>query len=195
MPPHPRLSQLVSIVKRILVIGSGGAGKSVLARRITVATGLPLIHLDALYWHPGWVETPKDEWARVVAELITRDAWVMDGNYSGTLDARLRACDVVIFLDYPRWQCVWGVIERRLRFTLGENRTDVPSNCPERLTWEFLRWIWDYPTRTRPKVLEKLRAAAAEKRVVILRSRAEAERFIASLGALPATAGTGPSPA
>lgn len=51
-----------------------------LARRIAAATGLPLIHLDALYWHPGWVETPKDEWARVVAELVTRDAWVMDGN-------------------------------------------------------------------------------------------------------------------
>lgn len=89
---------------------------------------------------------------------------------------------------------MWGVVERRLRFGLGEVRPDIPSDCPERITWEFLRWTWDYPTRTRPKVIEKLRAAAAEKRVVILRSRAEAERLVASLGALPGKIGPGPSP-
>ena len=94
-------------MRRILLIGAGGSGKSVLAARIAAQSGLPLIHLDALFWKPGWVETPRDEWKRIVEELIQRDAWVMDGNYGGTLDLRLAACDTVLFLDFPPIVCLW----------------------------------------------------------------------------------------
>ena len=72
-------------MKRVLVIGSGGAGKSTFATRLGARLGLPVIHLDRVYWQPGWVETPKDEWLRKVEEMCAADAWVMDGNYSGTL--------------------------------------------------------------------------------------------------------------
>lgn len=71
-------------MRRVLVIGCGGAGKSTLARQLGEATGLPVIHLDAHYWRPGWVETPKETWRAAVDELIAADAWIMDGNYSGT---------------------------------------------------------------------------------------------------------------
>src|ERR1051326_8693301 len=92
------------------------SGKSVLATRIAAQTGLPLIHLDALFWKPGWVETPRDEWRRTVEELVEGDAWVMDGNYGGTLDLRLAACDTVLFLDFPPIVCLCRVLKRRVQF-------------------------------------------------------------------------------
>jgi len=167
-------------MRRVLVIGSGGAGKSTLAARIAARAGLPLVHLDALYWHRGWVETPKAEWARVVGELAARDAWVMDGNYGGTLPDRLQACDTVIFLDLPRVVCAWRVTRRWLRYR-GRTRPDMAEGCDERMTWEFLRWIWTFPRRRRPEVLRQLAALDAGQRVVILRSAADVARFVAAL--------------
>jgi adenylate kinase family enzyme len=169
-------------VQRVLVIGSGGAGKSTLAVRLGERTGLPVVHLDRLYWRPGWVPTPRDEWPRTVAALLARDRWVMDGNYGGTLDQRLRACDTVVFLDLPRAVCAWRVVGRALRFR-GRSRPDMGEGCPERVTYEFLRWIWHYPRRARPEVLRKLAALAADKTVVVLRSDAEVERFVGGLRA------------
>jgi adenylate kinase family enzyme len=168
-------------VRRVLVIGSGGAGKSTFALRIGERLGLPVIHLDRLYWRAGWIETPKHEWATTVERVIADDAWVIDGNYGGTLAARLAACDTVVFLDLPRIVCAWRVVRRAMRFR-GRSRPDMSPGCPERLTWEFLRWVWDYPRRTRPQVLREIASRAAERRVVVLRSRAEVARFIDTLG-------------
>ena len=167
------------IVRRVLVIGSGGAGKSAFARRFGARTGLPVIHLDASYWRAGWEPTPRDEWQEVVRELVARDAWVMDGNYGGTLDARLAACDTVIFLDLPRLVCLWRVVRRWARHR-GGTRPDMAPGCDEQLSLEFLRWIWGYPTRQRPGVLRRLSALSAERRVVVLRSTADVERFLAA---------------
>ena len=167
-------------MRRVLVIGSGGAGKSTLARGIAERTGLPLVHLDACYWRAGWVEPPADEWVATVARLTAGDAWVMDGNYGGTLDARLAACDTVVFLDLPRLVCLWGVVRRGLRYR-GRTRPDLPDGCPEQLSWEFVAWIWTYPRRRRPGVLARLRGLAGERRVVILRSRRAARGWVESL--------------
>src|SRR4051812_11836598 len=97
-------------MRRVVVIGSGGAGKSTLARRIGERLGLPVIHLDAEHWQSGWIEPSKEEWARRVSELVKADAWVIDGNYGGTMDSRLAACDTAIFLDLPRSLCVVRVV-------------------------------------------------------------------------------------
>lgn len=166
-------------MRRVLLIGSGGAGKSTVARRLGAATGLPVVHLDARFWRPGWTPTPRDEWRRTVATLVAGDAWVMDGNYGGTLDLRLAACDTVVFLDLPRLVCLRRVVARALRHA-GRTRPDMAPDCPERLTLEFVRWVWRYPRRQRPAVLRRLAAAAeAGTRVVVLRSDAEVERFLA----------------
>ena len=165
-------------MQRVLVIGSGGSGKSTLAARIAARTGLPLIHLDQLYWRSGWVATPANEWTRNVQELAARASWVMDGNYGGTLDLRLAACDMVVFLDVPRLRCLWRVLWRWMRHR-GRSRPDMAPGCTERLDMEFVRWIWTYPQRRRPGVLAKV--AAAGKPLAILRSSADIDSFVASL--------------
>lgn len=167
-------------MKRVLVIGSGGAGKSTFARRLGERLGLEVIHLDRVYWRPGWVEPPKDEWRRKVEELCARESWVMDGNFSGTLELRLAACDTAIFLDLPRAVCLWRVLKRRLMY--GDTpRPDMAEGCREKFDLKFMRWVWAYPVRSRPKVLALLDRLADDKRVVRLRSSAEAERFLAGV--------------
>ena len=167
-------------MKKILVIGSGGAGKSTFARRLGERLGLPVIHLDRVYWRAGWVEMPKDEWRRTVEELCARDTWVMDGNYSGTLDVRLEACDTVVFLDLPRTVCTWRIIKRSWRYR-GASRPDMGEGCREQLNKDFLLfllWVWNYPRRSRPKILERLEKFSGSKKIHILRSSAEAESFL-----------------
>ena len=167
-------------MRRVLVVGSSGAGKSVFATRLAERTGLPLIHLDAIYWSPGWVKTPKDEWMRTVDGLLARDAWVMDGNYAGTMDRRLAACDTVVFLDLPRTVCLWRAIKRRIVFH-GRSRPDMTEGCNERLSWQFIQWIWEYPGKRRPGMLAKLSALRPGQRAIVLRSTAEIETFLRTL--------------
>ncbi|HEX7957054.1 MAG TPA: DNA topology modulation protein, partial [Pyrinomonadaceae bacterium] len=172
-------------MKRVLLVGSGGSGKSTLARRLGARLGLEVIHLDKLYWLPGWVEPPKEVWEKKVEELCARRAWVMDGNYSGTLEQRLAACDTAVFLDLPRALCLWRVLKRAVLYRRG-GRPDVAEGCPESFNLEFFLWVWNYPERSRPKVLKLLEKHAHEKRIVRLRSRAEVEKFLAQLEEGPA---------
>lgn len=168
---------------RILIVGPSGAGKSTLARRLGARLGLPVIHLDAYYWRAGWREPAAEEWGAQVAELVARDAWIMEGNNSGPLTERMAAADTIVFLDLPAWRCVAGVYVRWWK-TRGREREDLAPGCPETLPEPtFLTWIyWDYPRRSRPRLLALL--AASGKPVVTLRSRAEAERYVRSLAPL-----------
>lgn len=168
-------------MQRILVIGCGGAGKSTLSRQLGARLGLPVLHLDAFYWRPGWVESGSGDWARQVAELIRREAWVMDGNFAGSLPERLAACDSVVFLDMPRWRCLWRVFWRVLRHH-GEVRPDMAEGCPEQLDWTFVRWVWNFPRDVRPRLLELLaQAEAGGTRVFRLRTPLQVRRFLQSL--------------
>ena len=164
-------------MQRVLVIGSGGAGKTTFSMQLGAATGLPVVHLDALHWRAGWTAAPKDEWLQIVDEIVARDAWIMDGNYGGTLERRLAACDTVIFLDLPRLVCLQRVVRRALRYR-GRTRPDMAPDCPERLNFEFVQWIWQYPRKRRPDILRRLDAVRGEKRVVILGSTHAVERFL-----------------
>lgn len=165
-------------MKRVAIIGSGGAGKTTMARALSEHTGLPVVHLDKLYWKPGWTPTPHDVWQQHHHQLLAQDSWIIDGNYGATMELRLSAADTVIFLDTPRLLCLWRVLKRSLerRFS-SRQATDVPEGCPERLTHEFLRWIWNYPKSRRPALLQKL-SSLKGKRVVRLRSRREVATFL-----------------
>ncbi len=164
-------------VRRIAIIGPGGTGKSTLARELGGLLGIAPVHLDALYWRPGWVEPPRDEWRALVQELTRGERWILDGNYSGTLDLRLAAADTVIFLDLPRVRCLWRVLSRWLRFR-GRPRPDMAPGCAERLTWDFVTWIWTFPSRRRPEILRQLDACRDSTRIVHLRHPTDVRRFL-----------------
>jgi adenylate kinase family enzyme len=164
-------------MKKVLVIGSGGAGKTTFSKQLAARTELPVIHLDQLFWHPGWVKTPDEEWDRLIAELCARDSWIMDGNYGRTLARRVEAADTIIFLDLPRWVCTWRIVKRQIRYA-GRIRPDSAPGCPERLTWEFVRWVWTYPGRRRPDIMRRLDAVRATKHIVILRSEREIRELL-----------------
>jgi adenylate kinase family enzyme len=164
-------------MNRILVIGSGGAGKSTFARALGELLDLPVIHLDRLYWKAGWEKPSKAEWARIVDRETGKARWIMDGNYGGTLPQRLKRCDAVILLDIPRWTCLWRVAKRLVKYR-GRHRPEMAPGCHERFDWEFIRWIWNYPEKSRPAKLALLSATSADQRVVILGSTGEVRRFL-----------------
>ena len=165
------------MMQKVLVIGCGGSGKSTLARGIHEKTGLELISLDKEYWHAGWVETPPDKWKVKVKELITGENWVMDGNYGGTMDIRIKAADTIIFLDRPTNVLLWRTIKRSLT-GLGKVRQDMPDGCPERLQWSFIQYVKNYNKTRRPAILKKLQKIENEKSVVILRNDQECSTFL-----------------
>lgn len=166
-------------MKKILIIGSGGAGKSTFSRRLSELTGIEVFHLDKLHWKPDWVEPSKDEWRKTVENLVEKDSWILDGNFGGTIDLRLKKCDTAILLDVPRTICFYRVLKRRLKYR-GTNRPDMTEGCNEKVDLEFLGWIWNYPKKNKPQIEEKLKRYETEKCVIRLRSKRETENFFAN---------------
>jgi adenylate kinase family enzyme len=142
-------------MRRVAIIGSSGSGKSTLAVRLGKITGLPVVHIDAISWLPNWVERDHAELDRILVDEIARDRWIIDGNYSRTMPARLAAADTVIWLDFSRWVCLWRVVKRRIMYH-NQTRPDLGGECKEKLDWEFLAWVWNYPTRSRGRTIQRL---------------------------------------
>lgn len=165
-------------MRRIAVLGSSGSGKSTLARQLGEILGLPVVHMDVLFWRPGWVEAPEEEWRTLHDEAVRGDAWIIDGNYSRTWETRLPRADTIVFLDLPRWRCLWRVLWRRVRYA-GRTRPDMAPGCPEKVDREFLAWVWQWHAQHRPRHLAALREYGREKDVVILRSPREVRAFLA----------------
>ncbi len=138
-------------MKRVLVIGCCGAGKSTFSRKLREITGLPLYPLDRYYWKPNWVEPDKSEWERVVTRLIARDEWIIDGNYSGTLEMRINRSDTVIWLDFPRLLCLLRAL-KRIAFSGRNERPDMADGCEERFELEFLQYVWNFRRDKGPKL-------------------------------------------
>lgn len=166
-------------MRRVLVIGPGGAGKSTFATRLGEQLQIEVKHLDRYYWQPGWVKPAPDEWLKTVESLVSEESWIIDGNYSGTLDLRLKSCDTIIFLDLNRFVCMWRILKRLFRYR-QETRPDMAEGCYEKIDLEFVSWVWNYSRRSRPKVIRLISECAETKQIVWLNSRAEVEKFLAS---------------
>lgn len=145
-------------MKRVLVLGSGGSGKSTFARKIAEKTGLPLYHLDALFWKPGWVQPKPEEWKKTVSDLVEQEHWIIDGSYGGTLELRVPRADYIFYLDTPNWRCVWNILKRRIKYAkvFGRARPGMAAECPEKISFSFLTWVWFYPRKNKPKVLASI---------------------------------------
>ena len=164
--------------RRLLILGSPGAGKSTLARQLAEETGLPLVHLDQLYWQPGWVEPERAEWlAQLRAELV-KPAWIMDGNYGATLELRLQYADAALVLDYSMPLCVIRALKRMLR-TRGRVRSDMGRDCPERFDLEFLAYIVRFRREQRAQLLRAVHAFPGRKLILASpRKMEEVHRFL-----------------
>lgn len=164
-------------MKKIAIIGAGGTGKSTLARELGEILKLPVYHLDTLYWKPGWVSTPTEEWEQVMVNLVSKDKWIIDGNYGKSIDIRLKKADTVIFLDYPTYISLFRFMKRYLKYR-GKSRPDVAPDCEERLDFQFISWLINYRKNKRPDVLKKLNAINKNKQVHIITSPRKLQKFL-----------------
>ena len=160
--------------KRVAVIGCPGGGKSTFSRALRDRVGLPLYHLDAIYWRDDRTHLSREEFYPLMQKIIAREEWIMDGNYNATLEWRISACDLLIFLDYPAEVCLEGVRARR-----GQKRSDMPW-VEEGDDQEFLEFIRAFETESRPRILE-LMEKYPDKAVVTFRTREEADRYLDTL--------------
>jgi adenylate kinase family enzyme len=142
-----------SAVKRVMIVGQPGSGKSWLAAEMGRITGLPVHHIDHIHWKSGWVERTTEEKTRLTREVHAQDAWIFEGGHSRTWGERLDRADTLIWLDFPLAVRYWRVIGRTIRH-YGQTRPDLPEDCPERFSPEFLRWIWDTRRSGRVKMKE-----------------------------------------
>ena len=166
-------------MKKVLVIGPGGSGKSTFAKRLGEILGIDVKHLDSFYWRAGWTKPSEEDWIQKVNELTSGESWILDGNFGGTLALRVERCDTIIFLDMPRLLCLWRVTKRRLTYR-NRSRPDMAEGCNEKLDLEFIEWVWNYSNRSRPRVLKLLEEKKASKKIVWLRSNGEVEQFLKS---------------
>jgi adenylate kinase family enzyme len=168
--------------RRVVVTGIAGAGKSTFSRALSAKTGLPVVHLDYFFWQPGWVAPPEHEWRERQRDLTIGDAWILDGNYSETLDLRLERADTAVFLDTSRWVCAWRALVRGVR-----NRPpgfQLPNGCDEsalrRLRDEW-RLAWRIPRvhrAERDRELAVLSQHATHVASYVLRSKRATRDFL-----------------
>ena len=158
-------------MKKVIVIGCPGSGKSTVSRALHNKTGIPLYHLDMMYWNADKTTVEKKVFLERLSVVLEKDEWIIDGNYGSTMELRMVACDTVIFLDYPLDVCLDGIRERR-----GKPRSDMPWIETEEDA-EFIEFIKNYNEQQKPKVLELLEKYG-DKNIVICKSREEADEFL-----------------
>ncbi|MCP1419172.1 adenylate kinase family enzyme [Pseudomonas laurylsulfativorans] len=172
-------------MQRIVILGNAGSGKSTLARALGKRLGLPVVHLDTLFWEPGWIEPDAGQFRTRVNTAIAADAWVCEGNYARrTFDLRVPRADLIIWLDTPRLTCFFRVI---LRSVLNRPRPDLPAGCTEKLDrafLTFLKFVWNFDRGYRPGI-EAVRLATGP-RIAVLHLRGS-RQIAAFLHDLPAT--------
>ena len=158
-------------MKKIIVIGCPGSGKSTVSRALYNKTGIPLYHLDMMYWNADKTTVEKSVFLERLSDVLEKDEWIIDGNYGSTMELRMAVCDTVIFLDYPLDVCLGGIKERR-----GKPRSDMPWIETEEDA-EFIEFIKSYNEQQKPKVLELLEKYR-DKNIIVFKSREEADAFL-----------------
>lgn len=162
-------------MKRIIVIGSPGAGKSTFARQLRDKTGLPLYYLDMIWHLPDRTNITREEFDQKLRDILKTDSWIIDGNYGRTIEMRLKFCDTVFLLDYPLEVCLAGARDR-----VGKKREEIPW-VEEELDEEFRQWIVDFPKEKLPQIYELLERYGERKEIHIFHSREDANRYLESI--------------
>lgn len=156
-------------MQRVLIIGISGAGKTTLATQMSQKLGLPLFHLDKLFWLPNWQMPEMQDWQSKVQQLAQQDSWIVDGNYANTNPILMPRADTIIYFDFSRMVSLYRVLKRYFSHRV-HSRPDLPEGCRERVDWEFIKYIWHFPKDRRPIIEEALEEFGAGKRVIRIRS-------------------------
>jgi len=167
-------------MNRIMILGSGGAGKSTLARRLSERLQIDVIYLDQYYWKEHWVESTKEEFKKNVQQLVEKEQWIMDGNYASTLAERLKHVDQIIFLDTPNWKCLFRIYKRYFQYR-GRTREGMTKNCPERVDLIFAHYILIYPLVHKPRVFKMIKEYNAFDKLVILKNNKDIDKYLAQV--------------
>lgn len=162
-------------MKRVLVIGCSGSGKSYFSRALNEKLGLPIVHLDMLNWNADGTTVEREVFDARLGDALKQDEWIIDGNYLRTMERRIERCDTIFFLDFPTEVCLGGVRER-----MGKPRPDMPFEPPDADDPEFVEFIKNYNTDSRPTVVGMLEKYA-DREIVVFRSRADANEYLANL--------------
>ena len=165
-------------MRRIIIAGSQGSGKTRLALNLGRKLAIPVIHLDALYWLPGWKESDKASFRTLVANAVAGEAWVVDGSYSDlAFDLTLARADTLIIIERPRWLCQWRILRRSV-CERSTKRSDLPIGCPEKIDWQLMREAWLYDNHRRPQIEAEIKKYGEHVNVVRLTSDSEIEVFL-----------------
>jgi adenylate kinase family enzyme len=165
-------------MRRIIVVGCQGSGKTSLALKLGQKLGLPVVHLDVLYWRPGWKAPDRASFRTRVADAIAGERWVVDGSFSGlAFDLTLARADTLVIIDRPRWLCQWRIAWRSA-FDRASMRPDLPEGCPEQFDWNLMWEAWRYNTNRRPAIEAERLKYGAEVPIVQLSSDKEIEDFL-----------------
>ena len=162
-------------MRKVVIIGPAGAGKSTLARELGKILDIEVFHLDRYFWQPGWREIPKEARVHLLQELVRKDKWIIEGSYFSTSDVRLQSCDTVIVLDMPLLLCFWRVLARR--FNKQQQRPDLPVGCKERLSLRYMAKLLFFPFVGRKTLVNKL-GKVKHGECTVLHSRAEVVAFL-----------------
>lgn len=157
--------------KKVAVIGCSGAGKSTFSRKLAAITKLPLCYLDMLYWNSDGTHITREEFITKQESIFSEDSWIMDGNYRGTLEYRIKEAELIFFFDLPTDVCINGVLTR------GE-REDMPCNLPA--DDELIDYIKNYDINCKP-IVYKLFEKYPDKKVITFYSHKETDSYIADL--------------
>ena len=160
-------------MKKVIVIGCSGSGKSVFSRSFSAISGLPLYHLDNVWWREDGTNITREEFDARLGEILDQDEWIIDGNYKRTMERRMAACDTVVFFDLPLKVCIEGIKERR-----GKPRPDMPwKGAGDSDDPEFMEFVRRFNDLHRPHILDLLEKYK-DKRIIIFKTRAEANGFL-----------------
>lgn len=162
-------------MNKAIIIGCPGSGKTTFAEKLQKCTGLPIYYLDAIWHKPDKTHIPREEFDQRIEEIFETPRWIIDGNYKRTIEMRMKQCDTVFLFDLPVEMCLQGVTDR-----VGKERYDLPWLETE-LDPEFKQFIEDFPKDTLPYIYELIEKYKDEKRVIIFKSREEADGFIEEL--------------
>ena len=162
-------------MKKIIIVGSPGVGKTTFARKLQEKIGLPLYHLDSIWHKPDKTNIPREEFDKILAGIISKDEWIIDGCYCRTIDIRVKACDTVFFLDFPLETCLQGARER-----IGQERPEMPW-IEKSLDEDFKQWILDFPKEQLPKIYQSIENYGKDKNIIIFKSRKESDEYIYNL--------------